>query len=72
MKSFDLEIDTSGLLCPEPLKRAKQALKTLEKGQVLKVITTDPAAVIDFKAFAAVSSHELVYYEKNGFWIKKN
>jgi tRNA 2-thiouridine synthesizing protein A len=76
MNQFDLQIDASGLLCPQPLLLAKKALNQLKKGQILKVLTTDPAAVIDFKAFAAVSGHALVHYEAraeggHGFWLER-
>lgn len=76
MYSFDLEIDVSGLLCPYPLLEAKKALVTLAAGKILKVTATDPASVIDFKAFAATSPHRLLHYEqtKEGiycFWLEK-
>jgi tRNA 2-thiouridine synthesizing protein A len=73
---FDLEIDASGLLCPQPLLRAKKALNSLAKGKILKIIATDPSSIIDFKAFAAISSHHLLKYEelplrKYCFWLEK-
>lgn len=76
MNQFDLQIDASGQLCPQPLLQAKQALNQLKKGQIVKILTTDPAAVIDFKAFAAVSGHLLLHYEERAegghcFWLEK-
>ncbi|NEN76540.1 sulfurtransferase TusA family protein [Pelistega sp. NLN82] len=54
---FVAAIDTSGLTCPLPLLRTKKALQTVESGQVLKVLTTDPSAVGDFQAFAKQTGH---------------
>jgi tRNA 2-thiouridine synthesizing protein A len=59
MTHFDVEIDTSGLNCPMPLLKTKKALATMESGQVLHVISTDPASVIDIAAFAAKSGNIL-------------
>lgn len=76
MSPFDLQIDVSGLFCPYPLLEAKKALNQLEKGNILKVIATDPASVIDFKAFSSTSPHRLLDYQKTStgkfcFWIVK-
>lgn len=69
----DLEIDTSGLLCPHPLLKTKQALKTMPPGSILKVITTDPASIIDFKVFAQTCGYDLRYQQVKPstycFWL---
>jgi len=59
-------LDTCGLRCPIPLLRAKQALKSMEKGQFLEVLSTDPAAKGDFEAMLKHLPHELVSYSFNG------
>lgn len=53
-------LDTTGLLCPLPVLKARKRLKALAPGSVLRVLTTDPAAVIDFPHFCAESGHELL------------
>ena len=72
---FDLELDTSGLCCPMPLLKAKQALHRLEPGQVLKVIATDGGSRRDFPAYVEVSDHELLQMFSDGqyhlFWIRR-
>lgn len=60
LPEFDLEIDASGLKCPLPILRAKKALATLQSGQVLKVLTTDPHAVRDFQAFSKQTGNALM------------
>lgn len=57
---IDLELDTTGLMCPLPLLRLKKALQTLECGQVVKVLATDPASVLDFGVFLEQAGHEML------------
>lgn len=66
---IDLELDTSGLLCPYPLAKAKSTLRKMQVGEILRVISTDPASVIDFKVFAEISEYQLLesYKERNKF-----
>jgi TusA-related sulfurtransferase len=54
------ELDARGLLCPLPILRAKKALATLASGEILKVISTDPGSMRDFKAFAKQTGNELL------------
>lgn len=69
------QLDTSGLNCPLPLLKAKQALTNLATGEVLKVIATDAGSQRDFRSFAKLSGNELINTEsKEGvytFWLKK-
>ncbi len=64
--SFELEVDTSGLLCPMPILRTKKALAQLQSGQVVKVITTDPRATEDFQAFTDQTGNVLLAQYDNG------
>jgi tRNA 2-thiouridine synthesizing protein A len=57
---IDKRVDATGLACPLPLLKAKQALNSLELGQVLEVTATDAGSVRDFKAYADLSNHELI------------
>ena len=61
---IDVEIDTTGLRCPLPLLRAKQALKTMQVGDLLQVTATDPAAKPDFDAMLRHLPHEMVNYQR--------
>ena len=62
---FDQVVEAKNLLCPLPILRAKKALSTMESGQILKVITTDPKARGDFQAFCAQSKNELIAQKDN-------
>jgi tRNA 2-thiouridine synthesizing protein A len=58
--TWDAEIDARGLLCPLPVLRARKRLLALPPGAVLRVLTDDPAARIDFPHFCAEQGHELL------------
>ncbi len=60
MPEFDFEVDACGLMCPLPLLRLKKALQGLEKGKVVRVLATDPAAVLDFGVFIEQAGHGLL------------
>lgn len=66
MANFDQELDASGLNCPLPILRAKKSLASLESGQVLRVVATDPGAVKDFEAFSKQTGNPLLESSEEG------
>jgi len=63
----DLELDTSGLMCPLPLLRLKKALGGMKSGQVVRVLATDPASALDFGVFLEQTGHHLLsQWEQSG------
>ena len=68
-------LDTSGLLCPLPVYKAAIALKTLDLGEVLELICTDPGSLADIPAFARQRGDRLLDTDDQGttqvFWIEK-
>lgn len=56
----ETEIDAIGLLCPLPVLRARKALSTLPAGAVLRLLASDPAAVVDVPHFCAQAGHSLL------------
>ncbi|MDR7126222.1 tRNA 2-thiouridine synthesizing protein A [Pseudorhodobacter sp. 4114] len=75
MTAWDVEIDAAGLLCPLPVLRARKRLLAMQPGQVLRVVATDPASVIDIPHFCGQSGDTLVSAEQDGmtrvFLIRK-
>ncbi len=75
MADFDQELDACGLNCPLPILRAKKSLSSLDSGQVLRIIATDPGSVKDFEAFAKQTGNELLESSEDGgkfyFLVKK-
>ncbi|MEC9196215.1 MAG: sulfurtransferase TusA family protein [Pseudomonadota bacterium] len=60
------EIDAIGLLCPLPVLKARKRLKGMEAGQILRLVATDPAAVVDVPHFCFESGNELVSQTDEG------
>lgn len=53
-------LDTKGLLCPLPVLKAQKVLRSLDVGDMLEVITTDPGAVADFQCLCEGDGLDLV------------
>jgi tRNA 2-thiouridine synthesizing protein A len=62
----DATVDARGHRCPMPLLMAKRGLNTLEPGQTLFLLATDPGSRRDFEIFAAQSGHELLHAREKG------
>ena len=58
-------VDATGLRCPLPLLKAKQALNQLQTGETVKVTATDAGSVRDFHAFADISGHRIIRYAES-------
>jgi len=54
---FDTTLDARGLACPMPIVKARQAINTLQPGQVLKVLATDRGSVKDFQGWVQTAKH---------------
>jgi tRNA 2-thiouridine synthesizing protein A len=63
-ENLESELDLSGLTCPMPLLKTKQALNKMPIGAVIRVIATDPASERDFKVFSEQSGNELLSAER--------
>lgn len=61
---WDQDIDAIGLLCPLPVLKARKRLKGMATGGILRLVTTDPAAVIDVPHFCTEAGHELISVEE--------
>ncbi|SEN44968.1 tRNA 2-thiouridine synthesizing protein A [Paracoccus alcaliphilus] len=60
MNDREALIDARGLLCPLPVLRLRKALLDLAPGSRLRLIATDPAAVIDVPHFCAQTGHAFI------------
>lgn len=56
------ELDTCGLRCPLPLLKAKQRLRDMAAGEILRVLATDAGSVRDFQTYAQLSGQELLAF----------
>ena len=57
---YDHDLDALGLLCPLPVLKARKRLQAMQRGQVLRIQTDDPAAAIDIPHFCADAGHDLL------------
>lgn len=64
--TWDEEIDATGLLCPLPVLKARKRLKAMQDGSVLRLIATDPAAVVDVPHFCNESGHSFLGTTQEG------
>lgn len=67
MINFDVEVDAKGMYCPMPIVKLKKAAKTMNPGQVLKLVATDPGSKRDIPAWANKTGADILEtIEENG------
>ena len=75
MCAVDAEVDARQLACPLPLLKAKQGLRHLNHGELLRVLVTDAASLKDFVSFAHLTGQVIEsFYVQDGcycFVIRK-
>lgn len=62
---YDFEIDAFGLSCPMPLIMAKEELKKIPSGSVLKVTASDEGIIQDMKDYCQKTGHTFLKEENN-------
>ena len=60
---IDKVLDTSGLLCPEPVMMLHKSVRELASGAIIEVIATDPSTTRDIPKFCHFLGHELLEQE---------
>ena len=62
----DRTLDCLGLFCPMPIVKTREAMKSIVAGQVLEMLSDDPASEADMKSWAKRTGTELVAVTKDG------
>ncbi len=62
----DRTIDTSGQCCPVPMVETNRAVKQMQPGQVLEVISTDVGSKMDIPAWCNRTGNKLIASEERG------
>ena len=57
------QLDARHLLCPMPVIRTQNLIKTLNSGDVVEVICTDPGALIDVPSWCRINGHRILATE---------
>ena len=60
----DQTLDARGMNCPMPILKTRNALKELQAGGTLEVLTTDPGSVADLEAFCRQTGNELIEHSQ--------
>jgi tRNA 2-thiouridine synthesizing protein A len=70
MSKPHITLDARGLVCPEPVIEAEQALRAQAAGCRLTVLATDPAAPIDFEAWCHHQGHAYLGCTERDAWLE--
>ena len=66
VENNEIELDTSGTECPIPVLKARKLCQSLSKGNIIKVIATDPLAEADFRHYCEQSNYNFIDIKKIG------
>ncbi len=71
----DHTLDVKGLACPMPIIKLSKLVKSIEIGQIVEVLATDPGSIPDIAAWSNQTGNEILKQEKDGkvfvFYVKK-
>jgi tRNA 2-thiouridine synthesizing protein A len=56
----DRHIDCIGLFCPMPIVKTREALRGMGVGDLLAMLSDDPAADADMRTWCQITGNELV------------
>ena len=62
----DRQIDCTGLFCPMPIVKTREAMAQMTAGQILEMLSDDPASDPDMRSWARNTGHELLDVNRNG------
>ena len=59
-------LDCVGLFCPMPILKTREAIQGMAVGELLEMLSDDPASEADMKSWTARTGHALVGIDKHG------
>lgn len=59
-------LDTTGLICPEPVMLLHKKIREINDGEEILVIATDPSTTRDIPKFCTFLGHELLSESSEG------
>lgn len=62
----DKQIDCTGLFCPMPIVKTREAMRQMAVGQVLEMLSDDPASDADMKSWAQNTGQDLLDVSREG------
>jgi Predicted redox protein, regulator of disulfide bond formation len=71
----DEDLDCTGLYCPAPIFETRKKIDTMQSGNILKIVSDDPAAEADIPSWAKTTGNEVLSLIKENdkviFFIRK-
>ena len=71
----NLSIDARGTFCPIPVIKTSEAIRNLEPGAIVEVISDDPAIESDLPAWCKSQNHTVEHVDRDGddfhYFIRK-
>lgn len=58
-------LDTTGLICPEPIMLLHRAIRKLKSGERVRMLATDPSTQRDVPKFCTHLGHTLIQAERS-------
>jgi len=62
----DKEIDCIGLFCPMPIVKTREALHSMRSGELLAMLSDDPASDADMRSWCRGTGNDLVDVSREG------
>jgi len=62
----DKEIDCIGLFCPMPIVKSREAIQGMIVGEILAMLSDDPASDADMRSWCRVTGHDLIEVSREG------
>lgn len=62
----DKEIDCIGLFCPMPIVQTREALQAMRVGELLAMLSDDPASDPDMRSWCQTTGHALAAVAREG------
>ena len=71
----DRQIDCTGLFCPMPIVKTREAMTQMVVGEILEMLSDDPAAEADMRSWSRSTGHDIVEVGRSGlvyrFMVRK-
>jgi tRNA 2-thiouridine synthesizing protein A len=62
----DRQIDCTGLFCPMPIVKTREAMGLMRAGEILEMLSDDPASDPDMRSWAQNTGNELLEVTRDG------
>lgn len=62
----DVIVNTRGMFCPAPIIKLSEALRNVDAGRVVELVSDDPAIEFDLPAWCKSAGHTVVVSSRDG------